>query len=126
MHCFWTRQILDQKFCEWVGVLILPLGVLPGHREIASLDSISPLLGNSAKVTGIDPWEPPPSLISGIPRDFPHPLPLSTTADFPFVFLDFEPSLLSLSFPDPHAQLSSPSQTLPPSASYDYFIPPSK
>ena len=66
----------------------------------------------------------------GLPRESSQPPPLQTATDFhPF----FHPSdTLSCLSPDTWSWLSIflsilfPSRSLPPSASYDYFVPPSK
>jgi hypothetical protein len=47
---------LGQRYCGWVGVLFLPLGVLPGYG-MWLLQAPYPLpLGVLARVTLIDSW----------------------------------------------------------------------
>ena len=91
-----------------------------------------PLIGTLCKVSHIESWETPISQVYGLPRDMriPHsPIPCSYR--FPFILLALWPSLLSLPVPDPYIPFPSlsllPSHTyFTPSASYGYFITPSK
>jgi hypothetical protein len=99
------------------------------QQEVATSGSISLLLGLSAKVILIDYWKPSTSQVSGASGTCPAPTPASHR--FPFILLVLWPSLLCLFTPDPEIPHSSspaplPSSSLPPSASYNYFIPTSK
>lgn len=114
----------------WVSWCPYPSTGCPAWlQEVASSGSMSPLLSIPAKVIRIDSWEPPPSQVSGS-RDPPKKTVLQEASDFhsfswpsgPFSCL-FQHLLLPPPFSSLFPLLPS---SLPPSATYDYFIPHSK
>ena len=61
------------RFCGWVGVLIPPLEVLPGHRRWLGQALCPSLLGVLARITHIDSWEFSLFLVSCSPQRCPPP-----------------------------------------------------
>jgi hypothetical protein len=81
-------QVLGQRFCGWVGVLIPLLGVLPDYRRWLLRAPYLPLVGVSARVILLDSLEPLPSRLYGMSQISLIPAP---------IFQQFLVTLLALS-----------------------------
>lgn len=107
-HILQAGQVVDGRFCGWVGVPAPPLGALPGHRRWTAQSLCPPLLGVLTRVT----CEIPGSFHG---TRFPHCTPSSPgvpTCTYLSHGLSLCPSLLHLIF------------SVPPSSPENLFYPP--
>lgn len=51
-HNLWAEQIVGQRLCDWVGIPVPPLEVLPGYRRWSAQVPYPSLLGHP-----VDSWE---------------------------------------------------------------------
>ena len=121
---------MGRKFCGWVGVPIALLGFLHDYRRLSLQVPCPQCCESQLRCPLILGHLPYPRSLS-LPGDAPN-LPAPFKCRFSSIIMAIWPSLQFLPTPDPehptHTFLSSSPQpsSLPPSASYDYFISPSK